>query len=316
MARYNVIVNPISGRGRGEEVFPLVVEEMSRLALDFEICRTDAPGHAVELAGKASNEGFDVVVAVGGDGTANEVLNGLMHAKQRGLGKAALGLISVGRGNDFAYGVGTPPGLEDACRTLAEDNRETIDVGLSKGGDYPQGRYFGNGVGIGFDTVVGFEALKMKRLHGFPSYIAAALKTIFLYYKAPTVRIKYEGGAVTQPALMVSVMNGRRLGGGFMMAPEGQMDDGSFDLTIVDQVGRAMIFSLILRFMQGSQAGHPAVKMTQTSKVIVTAEQGALPAHADGETLCEAGERLELEIVPQAVEVIVPGKGQNGETQA
>jgi diacylglycerol kinase family enzyme len=237
-----------------------------------------------------------------------------MYAKMKGQGKSALGLISVGRGNDFAFGVGTPPGLGEACRVLAEDNRKTIDVGFSAGGDFPQGRYFGNGVGIGFDAVVGFEALKMKRLHGFPSYIAAALKTIFLYNQAPTVSIAYEGETMTLPALMVSVMNGRRLGGGFIMAPEGQIDDGFFDLTVVDQVGRAMIFTLIFRFMQGSQIGHPAIMMTQITKVTVTAEQGTLPAHADGETLCEAGERLELEIVPQAMEVIVPNKPQNGET--
>jgi diacylglycerol kinase family enzyme len=202
--------------------------------------------------------------------------------------------------------VDTPPDLSEACLALAEGKRKTIDMGLSAGGDYPKGRFFGNGVGIGFDAVVGFEALKLKRLHGFPSYIVAALKTIFLYYQAPTVRIEYDGEVLTQPALMVSVMNGRRLGGGFMMAPEGQIDDGLFDLTIADQVDRASIFGLILRFMQGSQVGHPAIKTARAAKVTITAEQGSLPAHADGETICEAGDKLELEIVPQALEVIIP----------
>ena len=306
MTRYKVIVNPSSGRGRGEEVYPLIEKELQNLKLDFEMCRTEAPGHAIELAEAASAAGFEVVVAAGGDGTANEVLNGLMRARLDGCNTAALGLISVGRGNDFAYGVNTPPDLVEACRSFAENYRKTIDVGLSTGGDYPEGRYFGNGVGIGFDAVVGFEALKLKRLHGFPSYIVAALKTIFLYFQAPTVHVEYNEVELTQPALMVSVMNGRRLGGGFMMAPNGKIDDGVFDLTIADQVGKAMIFALILKFMQGSQAGHPAIHMTQTKKVIVTAVKGTLPAHADGETLCEAGERLELEIVPQALEVIVP----------
>jgi diacylglycerol kinase (ATP) len=314
MTRYYVIVNPTSGRGRGERTYPLIENVLHKLSLDFEMCRTEAPGHAIELSEAASTAGFDVVVAAGGDGTANEVLNGLTRARLEEHGSAALGLISVGRGNDFAFGVETSPELEDACRALAEDRRKTIDVGLSTGGDYPQGRYFGNGVGIGFDAVVGFEALKLKRLHGFPSYIVAALKTIFLYYQAPTVRIEYGSEALTQPALMVSVMNGRRLGGGFMMAPEGQIDDGLFDLTIADQVDRATIFTLILRFMKGSQVGHPAIKMVQTPKVTVTAEQGSLPAHADGETLCQAGESLQMEILPQALEVIIPGEHENGGT--
>jgi diacylglycerol kinase (ATP) len=128
------------------------------------------------------------------------------------------------------------------------------------------------------------------------------------------VRIEYGSEALTQPALMVSVMNGRRLGGGFMMAPEGQIDDGLFDLTIADQVDRATIFALILRFMKGSQVGHPAIKMVQAPKVTVTAEQGSLPAHADGETLCQAGESLQMEILPQALEVIIPGEHENGGT--
>ena len=309
MTHYKVIVNPTSGRGRGGEVYPLIEEELNNLNLDFDMYRTEAPGHAIELAEAASTAGYDVVVAAGGDGTSNEVLNGLMRARLEGRGKAALGLISVGRGNDFAYGVNTPPDLVQACQTLAHDRRKTIDVGLSTGGDFPEGRYFGNGVGIGFDAVVGFEALKLKRLHGFPSYIVAALKTIFLYFQAPTVRIEYKNTEVTQPALMVSIMNGRRLGGGFMMAPEGKIDDGAFDLTIADQVGKARIFALILRFMQRSQGGHPAIKMTQAEKVTVTAVEGKLPAHADGETICEAGDRLELGIVPQVLEVIVPNEG-------
>ena len=154
--------------------------------------------------------------------------------------------------------------------------------------------------------MVGFEALKLKRLHGFPSYIVAALKTIFLYYRAPTVRIEFNGQELVLPALMVSIMNGRRMGGGFFMAPDGQTDDGLFDLCIAHQVSRPAIFLLIPRFMQGSQEGHPAIQMVRADRVTVTAIQGSLPAHADGETLCYAGERLELSIFPRMLEALVP----------
>ena len=103
-------------------------------------------------------------------------------------------------------------------------------------------------VAIGFDAVVGFEALKMKYLHGFASYIVAALKTIFLYFKAPQVQIDYDGKCITLPALMVSIMNGRRMGGGFMMAPDGHADDGLLDLIVAREVSRPKIFALIARF--------------------------------------------------------------------
>lgn len=305
-ALHTIIVNPTSGRGNGEKYYPLIEKRLSELGVHFEMIRTEGPEHAILLADAASRSGSEVVVAVGGDGTANEVLNGLVLARQAGEGEAVLGLIPVGRGNDFAFGSGAAAGFEEACQALVTGWRKWIDVGCVRGGDYPEGRYFGNGVGIGFDAVVGFEALKLKRLHGFPSYIVAALKTIFLYYHAPLVRVEFDGYEKQLPALMVSVMNGKRMGGGFFMAPDGQPDDGLFDMCIVNQVSRPAIFKLIPRFMKGSQAGHPAVHMARADRVTVTALQGTLPAHADGETLCYAGQRLELSVMPRMLEVIVP----------
>jgi diacylglycerol kinase family enzyme len=82
-----------------------------------------------------------------------------------------------------------PPGLEAGLLALKLDHRDKIDIGRVTGGDYPQGRYFGNGIGIGFDAVVGFEALKLTWLTGFPSYLVAVLKTLFLYFRAPRVQI-------------------------------------------------------------------------------------------------------------------------------
>ncbi len=99
-------------------------------------------------------------------------------------------------------------------------------------------------------------------------------------------------------------MNGRRMGGGFMMAPSAQTNDGYFDVCIAEEVSKAGIFALIARFMAGSQASHPAISTLQTRRIKVTALEGSLPAHADGETLCEAGEELSIEIMPQKIFVL------------
>jgi diacylglycerol kinase (ATP) len=304
MPKHKIIVNPVAGRGAGDRTIPQIDRLLSEYGLDFDIVRTERPWHAAELAQEAAVAGYDVVVAVGGDGTANEVLNGLMWAKQANTETAAMGILSVGRGNDFAYGMGVPIGLEIGCQTLAQGHRHTVDVGRVAGGLHPEGRYFGNGVGIGFDAVVGFEAVKMTRLHGFPSYIVAALKTIFLYYKAPLLTIEYDGQTITQPALLVSTMNGQRMGGGFFMAPEGKPDDGLFDLCIAHEVSRARIFGLMSHFMRGTQATQEPIKTGQARHVVVTAVKGVLPAHADGETLCTEGKRLEMELLPGQIEII------------
>ena len=303
---HKIIVNPISGRGAGQRALQEIRPMLGRYGLDCEISSTERPMQAVDLARSAVREGCEVVVAVGGDGTANEVLNGLMLAKDEGLGESAFGVISVGQGNDFAFGVGVPPGLEGGCKVLAQGHTRTIDVGRVSGGLYPDGRYFGNGVGIGFDAVVGFEALKLKRLHGFLAYLVAALKTILLYYQAPLVEIDFDGQILKQPALMVSVMNGRRMGGGFMMAPNADTNDGLFDLCIARQVGRARILSLIPHFLKGTQASQDPILTGQAHHLTVTALEGVLPAHADGETLCVDGVKLDLELLPSQIKMISP----------
>ncbi len=300
------IVNPIAGRGAGL----IATNELKTLAenaeLDYKLVMTTEIGHAIRLAQENAADGAEVVVAVGGDGTANEVLNGLMLARQAGLGSPAMGVIGVGRGNDFAFGVGVPAGLEIGYQILTQGKKQSMDVGFVRGGLYPGGRFFGNGVGIGFDAVVGFEAAKLKKLHGFANYLVAALRTMFLYYRAPLVRIELDNDMVKLPALMVSIMNGRRMGGGFMMAPQSKIADGLFDLCIVGQVSRMGILGLIPQFTKGTQAGHPKVSMRQSRLVKVTAEHGSLPAHADGETLCTEGETLSLELLPGAIEIVRP----------
>lgn len=304
MTRYKIIVNPVSGRGAGEMAIPQVERLLGSLNLDFDLVRTERPWHAAELARQAALDGYEVVVAVGGDGTSNEVLNGLMMAKAGEEAGPAMGMLSVGRGNDFAFGVGVPRNLKAACQVLAQGYRRRIDVGRVVGGLYPQGRYFGNGVGIGFDAVVGFEALKLKRLSGFPSYIVATFKTMMFYYHAPLVAIECDGETLTQPSLMVSIMNGRRMGGGFLMAPEGQPDDGILDLCIAHEVSRARILALIPHFLKGTQASQQPIKMDRARQVTVSAVQGVLPAHADGETLCTEGQKLIIELLPSQIEVL------------
>jgi diacylglycerol kinase (ATP) len=304
MTKHKIIVNPIANRGGSERAVPQLESLLRAHDLEYDLVRTERPWHAADLAQEAVAAGYERVVAVGGDGTANEVLNGLMRAKEAGLGSCTMGVLCVGRGNDFAYGMGIPLDLEAGCQALAQGHRRTIDVGRVAGGLYPDGRFFGNGVGIGFDAVVGFEALKMTWLHGFPSYLMAVLKTVFLYYKAPRTTIEYNGQTITQPSLMISVMNGQRMGGGFMMAPEGQPDDGLFDLCIAREVSRAGIFGLIPHFMRGTQATQESIRTGRAQRIAVTAVEGVLPAHADGETLCTDGQRLELELLPRQLAII------------
>lgn len=306
MRRTLIVVNPAAGRGAGGKSIPQIRDGLELAGIAFDLVCTERPWHAAELARQAATDGFDAVVAAGGDGTTNEVINGLMQASGGKGGSTALGVLCVGRGNDFAFGAGIPKPLDEGIRVLADEHKLRIDVGRVSGGLFPEGRFFGNGVGIGFDAVVGFEALKMRRLSGFVSYIAAALKTVWLYDQGPLVRLAFDAHVpeASLPVLMVSIMNGRRMGGGFMMAPDGLPSDGVFDVCVVRQVKRGRVLGLIPHFMRGTQVGEPEITMHKSRRLMVSAERGVLPAHADGETLCTDGKELELEVIPQSLDVI------------
>jgi YegS/Rv2252/BmrU family lipid kinase len=232
-----------------------------------------------------------------------------MEAKQMGKHSSAMGVLSIGRGNDFAHGMGVPYDLRQACQVLIQDQRRTIDIGRVVGGIYPQGRYFGNCVGVGFDAIATIEVAKLPRLGGFVSFFVAILKTITLYYKAPLITLEYDGQTITQPLLMISIMNGRRLGDGFMMAPNAEPDDGLFDLCIAREVSRARMVSLIPHFLRGTQATQEPITTGQAARISITAVKGALPAHTDGEILCVDGQHLEIELLSRQIEIISPSPG-------
>lgn len=314
MARVHVIYNPVACQGRAGARLPEVERRLTAAGVDYRIHQTEWPGHAVELARKVARSGeADVVVAAGGDGTANEVINGLMLARMAGraalapgadLNMPALGVLSVGRGNDFAYGAGIPTELEGCVECLAADRRGALDVGFLRGGEYPEGRYFGNGIGIGFDTIVGLEAAKMTWIKGFVCYIVAALKTLLFFYKAPQVVITHDNGTLWIPCMQLSIMNGRRMGGSFFMAPKAEAGDGLFDLCIVNKPRRGRMLGLLLAFMKGTQGRSKHVTVGRTARIQVEALSGVLPIHADGETMAVAGKKLEVEVIPAALTVV------------
>jgi YegS/Rv2252/BmrU family lipid kinase len=299
-----LIVNPISGRGYAGHHLPELEQKLKEYRIDYRLVLTERPWHAADLAEQAARQQYDAVVVASGDGTANEVLNGLMRARQAGFNHTAMGIIAVGTGNDFAYGMGIPGGIQAGCKVLAENYRRRMDVGLVKGGDYPDGRYFGNGVGIGFDAATGFVAANIRWTRGLLLYLIAAIETVFIYYKAPHVKLVLDEQEMRVSSLMISIMNGKRMGGGFFFAPNGDPADGVFDICLARSASRPRIFALIPYFMKGTQATQKEVSMHRARRVHVVAEQGTLPVHCDGETVCYAGQELTIEILPAQIDFI------------
>lgn len=294
-----VIVNPVSGRGMGERITPRVVQLLRGHGVSFDLARTERPWHAAELARQAVRSGYRLVVALGGDGTSNEVLNGLMEARKAGEGEAAMGVLCVGTGNDFAYGVGIPKDLEEGCAVIARRRTRLVDIGIARGF-----RYFGNGIGIGFDAAVNVVASRLRRFRGFWVYLLAVLRTLLFYYHSPMTRIELDDRVIELPTLMISVMNGRRMGGGFLMTPHARPDDGVFDLCIGRKMSRLEMLSFVPRFIKGTQVGDPRVTMARSRRVRIAIQGRGLAIHADGETLALEVREMDLEVIPQALQVV------------
>jgi diacylglycerol kinase (ATP) len=303
MYRYKVILNPQARKGATRGQIPEIKQALDALGLDYTLSLTERPWHAAELVREAILEGYDVVVAAGGDGTVNEVVNGILQSQEEKIGNAVLGVLPVGRGNDFSFANGIPLDFKEACQTLAKAHVRTIDAGRISGEQNAHIRYFGNGVGIGFDAVVSRVANQAK-LSGFLSYFVAALQTMYIYYQAPEMQIELSNETIRQRFLMVSVMNGRRAGGGFLMAPHGNPGDGVFDLCIAKNLSKAGILSLIPRFMNGTQGTHPAIQFKKDTRVTVRAIDGRLPVHVDGEVIPTDVLELSVEILPGRLQVI------------
>lgn len=294
-----LIVNPAAGRGEVERRMPLLREILQREGLEFEEARSKAPWEAVGLAQKAAEEGYPIVVAVGGDGTVHEVGNGILQA---GKESTAMGILPTGTGSDFAYALGIPTDLQQACRILRDGETRAVDVGWIVGE-----RYFLNGVGIGFDARVAIESRKIKRLRGFLVYLVAVFR-ILMDYHIPRVKIDLDGQKIEQTITLTAVANGRRYGGGFLLAPDARVNDGLFEVCIGRGLGRLGILRLIPEVMKGTHIDKEPITMARARRVVIESED-PLPVHADGEIVATDAHRLEMEVHPGRLQVIVGPEG-------
>jgi YegS/Rv2252/BmrU family lipid kinase len=296
-----VIVNPVSGRGAGARLSKPIADFLRRSGLEFDLVTTSGAKDATRLARQAVDQGRETVIAVGGDGTFNEVLNGLVQSKDKPVG-TVLGLLPIGTGNDFAFGAGLPLDVWEACKLVVRGQSRTIDTGLFCA-DNEEPRFFGNGIGIGFDAVANIESRKVKRLRGTLLYLVAVIRTLAFYYEAPHTILTIDGEERAQPSLMVSVMNGRRMGGGFYITPTSKMDDGLLDLCVAGKVSRSKMVRFVPRFMRGSHTTDPDITMDQGRKVTIVSES-PWAAHVDGEIYGVGATRYEVELLPQRLRLI------------
>ena len=238
------------------------------------------PTHAIELAKKAVEDGYELIIAGGGDGTVHEVVNAIMEFPKEK--RPVIGVIPLGSGNDFSYAVGMDPDPAKALRQIFTGTESWVDVGKVMD-DRGRTEYFDNTVGIGFDAVVTIHSHKMPWVTGLAMYVLAVLKTIFLNHKPLGVDVTIDGNKKYQDKLlMFTLCNGGREGGGFHFYPEADNGDGIFHFISVSYVNRLMMMRLVPMFMKGSHLKHSKVKYGDFKEIVVESDS-AMFIHIDGE---------------------------------
>jgi YegS/Rv2252/BmrU family lipid kinase len=255
------------------------------------------------LARDAAEEGYELVVAVGGDGTVHEVVNGLMQVPKEKRPK--LGVVPVGSGNDFANAVGYSKRAETALREALTGVSYRVDVGLIKDGNGRK-EYWTNTLGIGFDATSTIRFRKMTRLRGFSAYLAAVLQTIVLNHDAAQIQVKTDEQDWNEDILMLVLCNGNREGGGFYVQPHAKPNDGKLHYVYIGKVSRLMMLRLLVEVMQGTHERFSEVEMGSFKKLELKSNI-PLHIHTDGEIFAgfDSNVReLSVEIIPGAIEVV------------
>ncbi|NNF56643.1 MAG: hypothetical protein HKN04_00235 [Rhodothermaceae bacterium] len=350
--RYAFILNPAAQSGRAGRRRRALEAALRAKDVDFTITETEAPGHAERLA-RAVAQSAEVIVAVGGDGTNQEVARGV-----HGTG-ATMGVLPLGTGNDFAHAVGMPDDLQAAVSALLTADAVPVDLGRVRwqeradGGDLvTHEAFFTNCIGAGFDALAAVWARRYKRLGGRTAYVAAVLRALWQWrqpdmhveirasmttdgrrsaaaevavsaaadqvngppstvHRAPSTvdpiglapdegTLLHEGGL-----FLVELCNGFSVGGGLLLTPDAQVDDGLFDLCLVEHVTTRRALRLLPKTFSGGHIGEPEVVMDRVRRLTVRSSV-PLPMQADGEVLSNGAHAFDVAVLPGALSFRAP----------
>lgn len=302
MSYARLIVNPTAGAGRTAKKWPYIKQLLKKIGLKFEQDITEAPGHAIELAKAAVGKGYKLVVSVGGDGTINEIVNGLYSTGM--IKDMELGIIGTGTGSDYIRTIGISKYYQIACEHLLNPRKVSVDLGLveSLTTSAPTKRIFANFAGLGFDAeVVRATTKKFKSLGGKPSYLMGLLST-FLTYKNREVHLTLDGQKEDRKVCTIVMSNGKYGGGSMLVAPEADPSDGVFDVVIIGDISKPDLLASLPRIYRGTHLTHPKVTLKR-AKMVEIFPESRMSIQADGELLGEAPARFS--ILPSTLNLLV-----------
>ncbi len=299
-----VIVNPNAGRKKGEKDWLEIARLLTEAGLEFTCVFTDAPNHAVKLARKYIDAGFRKILVVGGDGTLNEVINGVFRQHRFAPDEILIGMISVGTGNDWGRTFNIPAGYKDAIDVIVKENTFRQDIGkvIYKSKDKTHSRYFINMAGLGFDALVAKKTnLQKASGKGGPLSYLINLLTSLIVHKSTDTKLIIDGKPVNEDIFSMSVAICQYNGGGMKQAPDAVPDDGLFDITLITKVTRMTVLRNVTKLYDGSFVKLSQVKQFR-GQVVQVESNPKLFLETDGESLGHTP--ITFEIMPRCITII------------
>lgn len=286
------IINPEAGKGKSMTYVNVIKEYFQHSSDSYIIEITKYPGHATELVKDYTSRENYRVYAMGGDGTLNEVLNGMINTN------SVLGVIPCGSGNDFVKSIVDDMDRDIFKRTI-EGKEEFIDLGMVNG------KYFLNISSVGFDSVVVYHAnhfKKMNYISGSTAYILGILKTLFTF-NSIHASVEIDGATFNKNILLAAVANGKCYGGGVKISPKSIINDGAFDICLVDNTSKLKIFFFFPKAIKGTHESIKEVSFYKGKKITIMSQEEFV-LNIDGELFKE--KKATFEMIHNGIKVLMP----------
>lgn len=298
------IVNKAAGAGKTEKEWPVIEALLRKHRIDFEAIFTTRRLHASLIARDKIRQGYSKIIVVGGDGTMNEVINGLFSQGTIQTTEVMLGMISVGTGNDWAKMFNIPTDYEEAVKTIKEQKTFLQDAGLvsyrRNGKEWK--RYFINIAGMGFGARVVERTNKMKQKGRSGAFLYTYnIFTSLMGYKSKKAEIMIDGRAIDRKVFSMNVGIGKYNGGGMIQVPHAVADDGLYSITLIKKMGKLNVLANVKRLYNGTIVEHRRVETYMASSVIIE-DASRLQIETDGESLGNGP--ANFRIIPRSVRII------------
>lgn len=303
--KWMVVVNPNAGHGKGRKDWKQIAFLLNKYNIDFNHCFTERPFHATEITKSALMQGYRHFIGVGGDGTMNEVINGIFDQSEIPTNDITVGTITVGTGNDWGRMFNMPVDYEKAVRIISKGETTIHDAGIVwyQKDEKREKRYFINIAGLGFDALVVKRTNRQKERgrKGKAIYMWNLLMSLVVYRNLHT-EVEIDGRKIENHTFTISLGIGKYSGGGMMQTPKAIHDDGLFDVTIIKRMRKGEVIRNLKRLYDGSIYDHPKIEWYRGENIKVISDP-VIHVEADGESLGHSP--IEFRIIHRCINVII-----------